>query len=261
MDTYLLTWNPDNWPWVNRAADVAECRATGKQRQRWSCGGTRSIPIGARVFLIQVGKGARGLIGSGRALSEPAVAPHWDPALAATGKTSMYVEVEFDVLADEPLVLRAELDAPPFAEARWSPQNSGIRIPQDAADALEGLWAERSGATVHPDDLPPGVTYVEGAAKTVTVNAYERDPRARAACLRHHGSTCCVCGMTPEKVYGPGFEGLIHVHHLTPISTTGEARAVDPVKDLRPVCPNCHAALHRKNPPYTPEEMKGMLKG
>lgn len=114
--------------------------------------------------------------------------------------------------------------------------------------------------TVYPDDLPPGITYVEGAAKTVTVNAFERNDAARAACLRHYGSICCVCGFTPEKVYGPGFEGLIHVHHLTMISAAGGARTIDPVKDLRPVCPNCHAALHRKNPPHTPDELKRLLR-
>ncbi|MDY6960261.1 MAG: HNH endonuclease, partial [Halobacteriota archaeon] len=33
----------------------------------------------------------------------------------------------------------------------------------------------------------------------------------------------------------------------------------DPVNDLRPVCPNCHAVLHKKKPPYTIEELKNVL--
>jgi 5-methylcytosine-specific restriction protein A len=30
-----------------------------------------------------------------------------------------------------------------------------------------------------------------------------------------------------------------------PISTIGKEYLLDPVKDLVPVCPNCHAMLHR----------------
>ncbi|HDD9700544.1 TPA: HNH endonuclease [Escherichia coli] len=25
------------------------------------------------------------------------------------------------------------------------------------------------------------------------------------------------------------------------------------------VCPNCHAMLHRRKPPFTPEELKGLM--
>jgi 5-methylcytosine-specific restriction enzyme A len=51
-------------------------------------------------------------------------------------------------------------------------------------------------------------------------------------------------------------KGFIHVHHLTQLSDIGQGYEVDPVKDLRPVCPNCHAMLHKKNPPYTIDEIK-----
>ena len=39
-----------------------------------------------------------------------------------------------------------------------------------------------------------------------------------------------------------------------------EASIIDPVKDLIPVCPNCHAMLHRKTPPLLPEELGRILK-
>jgi 5-methylcytosine-specific restriction protein A len=50
------------------------------------------------------------------------------------------------------------------------------------------------------------------------------------------------------------------VHHLVKISSSGAEHEVDPVTDLRPVCPNCHAMLHRKDPPYTLEEIATNLK-
>ena len=34
---------------------------------------------------------------------------------------------------------------------------------------------------------------------------------------------------------------------------------LDPIRDLRPVCPNCHAVIHRREPPFSIEEIKHML--
>ena len=34
----------------------------------------------------------------------------------------------------------------------------------------------------------------------------------------------------------------------------------DPLKDLVPVCPNCHAVIHLRTPPYTPKETRRMLR-
>jgi predicted HNH restriction endonuclease len=111
-----------------------------------------------------------------------------------------------------------------------------------------------------PEELEEGQTYVEGAAKQVTLNAYERDARAREACLRHYGTNCSVCGFNFEQQYGEIGEGYIHVHHLTPLSQVRREYRPDPVNDLRPVCPNCHAMLHRrKNPPYSIEELKSII--
>lgn len=112
---------------------------------------------------------------------------------------------------------------------------------------------------LYPDELEPGETYVEGASRRVTVNAYERDRRARLACLKHHGTACTICAMTFESVYGDVGKDFIHVHHLKPIARTGTKRRVDPEKDLIPVCPNCHAMLHRQEPPLTPKELRQRL--
>ncbi len=61
------------------------------------------------------------------------------------------------------------------------------------------------------------------------------------------------------KFYGQIGEGFIHVHHLKPLSEIGQEYEVDPIEDLRPVCPNCHAMLHRKKPPYTIEQLKDLI--
>ncbi len=84
----------------------------------------------------------------------------------------------------------------------------------------------------------------EGSIKSVAVNIYERNPRARRICLEHYGSICSICKFDFGAVYGESARGFIHVHHLTPLSEIGIEYVLDPVRDLRPVCPNCHAVIH-----------------
>lgn len=95
-----------------------------------------------------------------------------------------------------------------------------------------------------PEEIAAESNLREGATMQVTVNAYERSPEARRLCIEHHGLDCVVCGFNFERTYGERAAGFIHVHHLTPISLQGGERDVDPVRDLRPICPNCHAVVH-----------------
>lgn len=99
----------------------------------------------------------------------------------------------------------------------------------------------------------------EGAKARVMVNRYERDPEARRLCLEHFGHECRVCGLRFEARYGDIGREFIHVHHKTPLSeiTDHNNHKVRPREDLVPVCPNCHAMLHR--PPdrtLTVEELR-----
>ena len=109
-----------------------------------------------------------------------------------------------------------------------------------------------------PDELPVSA-YHEGTAKQVLVNAYERDPVARQTCLDHYGFMCAVCDFSFEEKFGKLGASYMHVHHLIPIATIGQDYAVDPIADLRPVCPNCHVMLHRRRPPLSIEELKAII--
>lgn len=110
-----------------------------------------------------------------------------------------------------------------------------------------------------PEEVEPDRTYREGSTKKITVNVYERDNKARAVCIRAHGTVCKVCDFDFGKTYGEHGKGFIHVHHLKPLSEIGEEYELDPIRDLRPVCPNCHAMIHRKNKLYSIEEIKDMV--
>lgn len=113
--------------------------------------------------------------------------------------------------------------------------------------------------SLYPDELPAGPAYFEGLAQQVIVNRYERSPEARAASIAHHGCVCQVCKVDFRRRYGPLGEGFIHVHHVVPISSVGAHYRVNPVVDLVPVCPNCHAMLHRHDPPLKVEDLRALL--
>ena len=72
-------------------------------------------------------------------------------------------------------------------------------------------------------------------------------------------SGCLVCGIDFGVLYGEEFSGKIAVHHRKPLYEIKEDYVVDPIKDLVPVCPNCHAMLHKKEPPYKVEELKEII--
>ena len=106
-----------------------------------------------------------------------------------------------------------------------------------------------------------GESFFEGVKRQVTVNSYERDHKARLQCIKIHGTACSVCGIDFEKMYGELGKGFIHVHHIVPIHSIGQGYKVNPATDLVPVCPNCHAMLHRgmNGEARSIEELKSLI--
>jgi HNH endonuclease len=104
--------------------------------------------------------------------------------------------------------------------------------------------------------------FVEGPSRQVTTDKFEINPKARAACVAHFGCRCVVCKMTFEEVYGREHgSGFIHVHHKQRRADRAPSQEtdIDPKQDLVPVCPNCHAMLHKSTPPILPEDLACIL--
>jgi predicted HNH restriction endonuclease len=100
----------------------------------------------------------------------------------------------------------------------------------------------------------------EGSPALANVTVYERNPAARRKCIERYGSDCYACGFSFGDRYGEIAEGYIHVHHLRPLAITGVKHTVDPIRDLRPICPNCHAVAHLTSPPWSIAKLKRMIK-
>jgi len=99
----------------------------------------------------------------------------------------------------------------------------------------------------------------EGKEILTRVKKYERSHINRAACIELHGVECKVCGMDFGDTYGSIGEGFIHIHHVEPLSMMDGPYVINPAKDLIPVCPNCHAMLHKRRPPLTIDELQEIL--
>ena len=135
-----------------------------------------------------------------------------------------------------------------------------VRLLLDQGFTIASQGAGDDEVALFPDEGQTTMEYVEGAAMQVVVNRYERDRQARQAALRLHGCRCQVCGLDMASRYGDIGQGFIDIHHLFPLSGIKQDYRLNPETDLIPVCPNCHAMLHRRDPPFTPEELKARLR-
>ena len=108
--------------------------------------------------------------------------------------------------------------------------------------------------------LPGASGYEEGGASIQRVTRYERDRRNRAAAIAIWGASCKACEINFESRYGSVAAGFIEVHHTTPVSVLEPGTVVDPARDLVPLCPNCHAVVHRRDPPFSVDEVRDMVR-
>jgi 5-methylcytosine-specific restriction protein A len=208
-------------------------------------------------------------MGSGFAKSSYYVAPHCD---GTKGKTSNYIDIEFDILINpikNVLFDKSLLDnVDPQNLQQWFPQQSGISIKAEVIDTLESKWFDFITENKYirnsfvSNDVVTDIkeTFREGKSKDIIQTRYERNPEARKRCLTHYGYSCKVCSFNFENHFGEVGKGFIHVHHINQISEIGREYEIDPIKDLIPVCPNCHSMIHSKRPAFTIDEINEIRK-
>jgi len=265
MKTFLLAWNPNRWEWDNIVEMSNDVKDGKIVYDRWSSGVSKKLRKGDRFFLIRLGEEPRGIFASGSIEKDSFEDLHWDEEKSSVGETTNYVEIKYDTLLNpgtDAILPRELLDMPPLSEMHWDTQMSGVQIPDNVALELERLWVTFTSASkfTFPEEVEEiQAELFEGAIRQVSVNAYERNPEARRICIEHYGAICQICGFDFEKTYGKIGKGFIHVHHLKQMSEIGETYQVDPINDLLPVCPNCHAIIHKRKPPYSIEEMQTLL--
>ena len=269
ISTFLFTWNPQKWNWTDLQESIEHLDNVGYVVRRWSCGNSKNIKKGDRVFLVRLGEEPKGILGSGYAKSSYYVAPHWD---GTQGKTANYIDIEFDILINpdkNSLFDKNDLGkVDPNNIQQWFPQQSGISIKPEILSLLESNWFDfvlenkyiGNGFVSNDVISEKTESFMEGKSKEVTQTRYERNPQARKTCLRYHGYSCQICEFNFENKFGEIGKGFIHVHHINAIAGIGKEYEIDPKNDLIPVCPNCHAMIHSKRPAFTIDEIKAKIK-
>ncbi|HHH55102.1 MAG TPA: hypothetical protein ENK91_15680 [Bacteroidetes bacterium] len=142
-------------------------------------------------------------------------------------------------------------------QARQNVLNSK-RLDKSIKEKAQKLLNKEKIEIIYPDEIEDKDLF-EGTKKQITVNAYERSSQARQECINEYGYKCVICKFDFEKSYGDIGKEFIHVHHIKPLSEIDEKYKINPIQDLRPVCPNCHAMLHKRKPAYSIEEIQDKI--
>jgi 5-methylcytosine-specific restriction endonuclease McrA len=252
MSAYLLTWNPDRWTWDDLSEWVEDVLAGGEVNFRWSTGSTKSIPLGARVFLLRQGVEPLGIMASGWVTEASFPDEHWDEARALVGDKANYIRFTPDTLLnpeeEEPLDLR-DLPSPGRFDVYFRSRSSGISIVPEHQTVIEERWGRHIGSERPQPDQDPTLARLEGQARVRMVIHRARESALRAAKIRaavaSTGHLRCEvpgCGFDFEEAYGQLGRGYAQVHHLIPLTEgTRETR----LEDLAVVCANCHAMIHK----------------
>lgn len=94
----------------------------------------------------------------------------------------------------------------------------------------------------------------EGFKKSISVKVYERSSKLRDAAIRKFTTngviSCDCCKFNFDKFYGKEIgKGYIEIHHMKPIFKYEQQELKkfinDAIKNLVPVCSNCHRMIHR----------------
>lgn len=99
--------------------------------------------------------------------------------------------------------------------------------------------------TIVSDELESG--FAEGSKVKKTHIVIERNSKLRTLFFDRTPTTVCdACSIDTKKKY-PWVERVLDLHHILPLSsgTRVDSRTGTILKDLVPVCPTCHRAIHR----------------
>ncbi len=242
--TFLLVWNPKQFhTWQDLAKEFPVTHEP--HPGRWSSGQSKSIRPGDRLFLARVGAEPKGIVASGVATSTPYAAEHWRAELKRRGKKSRFIDLKFDAVLDpirEPILTLRDIKQARVGTFNWSPQASGVQIPQPIAARLERLWVSRT-RTKRTPVLTVQAMAVEGALTEQTRYVRGRSRALRDKVLAASDGTCQACGVNYWQMFGGDGSRVLQVHHKRQLSVT-DAPRLTKSSDLIVLCANCHCLIH-----------------
>ena len=266
--TFLLTWNPKNWSWPNLDNLVAQSARGRTVEYRWSCGNSKKIKPGDRLFLIRQGVDPKGIMGAGFATSASYSGPHWDQDKNQDGETCLLVDLRFERLLNpdvDDILMLDRLQSEFQGQVNWLTPASGIQI-REVASRLEQLWSKHLQPftrLLSPDEFL-GFGGIEGVLFLALVRHRAREQGLRDAKIQQVKAAqagrlpCEVCGFDFGEFYGKHGQGYAQIHHIKPLSER-ISPSLTKLQDLAVVCANCHAMLHRGRELLSTQELQALL--
>ena len=121
----------------------------------------------------------------------------------------------------------------------------------DVKNSLGRVYKSRTTTIIPYEEL-----ISEGERKYEVTKSYERSQKLRNAAIEHFSHNgiivCDCCGFEFKSFYGEKFgKSCIEIHHLKPIFQYASMSIVQTIdsalRNLLPVCPNCHRVIHKNN--------------
>lgn len=98
--------------------------------------------------------------------------------------------------------------------------------------------------------------FEEGFTRQIVKESRLRNRNVIQLAKQKHGTKCMICTFDFGKTYGFHGKDFIEMHHLHPLYL-GKRKTT--VKDLVPVCANCHRMLHKGNTLLSPADLKKIM--
>jgi 5-methylcytosine-specific restriction protein A len=263
MNAIILLWkSSEKDSWITFDYDLKRCRTEGSFITDWNVH-TKNIQVGDYAFFYHTGKN-NGIFGAGFVTDPPYKNIDWK----GKDKQLYYIDIKVCELVDpnsDELLSRENLPKELInSNLLWSSGASTITndsLINEIIDKWSQVYNTKKNFDKIIDEIFKGREgdFREGRVKERISKIHERNYKARIQCIRHHSYTCKVCKLNFYDKYGEAGKDFIHVHHKILVSSRDEAYSINPIEDLVPVCPNCHAIIHKRNPPYEVDEVKQML--
>tara|TARA_R110001583_G_scaffold23745_1_gene87240 strand:+ start:3779 stop:6271 length:2493 start_codon:yes stop_codon:yes gene_type:complete len=144
MSSHLISWNPKNFSTGGDGSERGSLDYPKGDVVQWSCH-SKQVLEGDTVYLIKLGRGAKGIIAKGTVTKASYLDQCWkDPT-----KERTYIDFRVEDIRHNcnegqiPQVLLQKA----CPEQQWSPQSSGILIRAEYVDVVNRIWQE--GSSVH----------------------------------------------------------------------------------------------------------------
>jgi hypothetical protein len=194
MTTFLLLWNPAQWPHDNILRLLDQMEIAGSVQEEWRFRAVNQVEIGDDVLVYKTGKAPRGVFGTGTVMSGYFKRPGSD------GKVHNMVRVRFDrlvdpfyerLVAEEDIVSRIQGFSVGFASGGHALSADVERILRRLLDRTRLAASRAVAKTYRGESLPVHPRKLPSLAKCI---ARIRRPNQRAtkASLRDLSLLCLI---------------------------------------------------------------------